>query len=165
MRHILFICTANQCRSPMATGLFKQQIARLGQTEQWQVASAGTWAVPDHPATLLARTVMAEKAIDLSGHLSQLLNSELLRGADVILVMTRQHREAICAEFREATGKTFLLSQLIGQLFDIDDPVQGTIDDYRRCADDIQRILADGYARLTELADREVLPLPALSPT
>jgi protein-tyrosine-phosphatase len=156
MRHILFICTANQCRSPMAAGLFKQQIARLGQTEQWQVASAGTWAVPDRPATLLARTAMAEKAIDLSEHLSQLLDDELLRSADVILVMTRQHLEAICAEFNGAASKTFLLSQLIGQIFDIDDPVQGTIDDYRRCANEIQRILADGYARLTELADRGV---------
>jgi protein-tyrosine-phosphatase len=161
MRHILFICTANQCRSPMAAGLLKQQIARLGQTEQWQVASAGTWAIPDRPATLLARTAMAEKAIDLSGHLSQSLDGELLRSADVILVMTRQHLEAICAEFPEVAGKTFLLSQLSGQMFDIDDPVQGTIDDYRRCANELQRILADGYARLTELADRGALP-PAL---
>lgn len=161
MRHILFICTANQCRSPMAAGLFEQHIARLGQTEQWQVASAGTWATPDRPATLLARTVMAEKAIDLSGHLSQLLDGELLRGADVSLVMTRQHLEAICAEFPEVAGKTFLLSQLIGRMFDIDDPVQGTIDDYRRCANEIQRILVEGYARLTELADRGALP-PAL---
>jgi protein-tyrosine-phosphatase len=165
MRHILFICTANQCRSPMAVGLFKQQIARLGQTEQWQVASAGTWAVPDRPATLLARTVMAERAIDLSGHLSRLLDGELLHDADIILVMERHHLEAICVEFPEVAGKTFLLSQLIGQLFDIGDPVQGTIDDYRRCADEIQRLLAGGYARLTELADRGVRPPSALPPT
>jgi protein-tyrosine-phosphatase len=154
MRHILFICTANQCRSPMAAGLFKQQIARLSQAEQWQVASAGTWAVPDRPATLLARTAMAEKAIDLSGHLSQLLDGELLRDADVILVMTHHHLEAICVEFPEVAGKTYQLSQLIGQLFDIDDPVQGTIDDYRRCATEMQRLLTEGYTRLTELADR-----------
>ena len=158
MRHILFVCTANQCRSPMAAGLFKQHIARLDQAEQWQVASAGTWAEPDRPATLLARTAMAEKAIDLSGHLSQLLDGELLRDTDVILVMTRHHLEAIRAEFSEVADKTFLLSQLIGQTFDIADPVQGTLDDYRRCANDLQHILAAGFARLTALADQGARP-------
>jgi protein-tyrosine-phosphatase len=54
MCHILFICTANQCRSPMAAGLFKQQIARLGQAEQWQVTSAD------------AGTIGGRRVIDLS---------------------------------------------------------------------------------------------------
>ena len=44
MRHILFVCTANQCRSPMAAGLFQRQIEQAGEAERWQIASAGTWA-------------------------------------------------------------------------------------------------------------------------
>jgi protein-tyrosine-phosphatase len=82
------------------------------------------------------------------------LDGDLLRGVDVILVMTRNHLEAICAEFPEVADKTFMISQLIGQTFDIADPVQGTLDDYRRCAADLQKILSDGYTRLAELADR-----------
>ncbi len=156
MRHILFICTANQCRSPMAAGLFKQQIALLGDDAQWQVASAGTWAEDDRPATLLARTTMAEQDIDLNGHRSRMLNGEMLHEADIILVMTRHHLEAIRAEFPEVADKTYLISQLIDQTFDIDDPVLGTLDDYRRCAVDLKQILSDGYARLVELTDRAV---------
>ena len=156
MRHILFICTANQCRSPMAAGLFKQQIELLGDDAQWQVTSAGTWAEDYRPATLLARTAMAEQDIDLNGHRSRMLNGEMLREADIILVMTRHHLEAIRAEFPEVADKTYLISQLIDQTFDIDDPVQGTLDDYRRCAADLKQILTDGYARLVELTDRVV---------
>jgi len=156
MRHILFVCTANQCRSPMAAGLFQQQIAQAGEADRWRVASAGTWADDGRSATLLARSAMAEKNIDISGHRSRLLDGDLLRGVDVILVMTRNHLEAICAEFPEVADKTFLISQLIGQTYDIVDPVQGTLDDYRRCAADLQKILKDGYTRLAELADRAV---------
>lgn len=154
MRRVLFVCTANQCRSPMAAGLFRQQIAQLGETDRWQVSSAGTWAENQRPATLFARTAMAERDIDINDHRSRLLDGELLRAFDVILVMTRNHQEAIRAEFPEVADKTLMISQLIGQTYDIVDPVQGTLDDYRRCATDLQRILKDGYTRLAELADR-----------
>ena len=154
MRHILFVCTANQCRSPMAAGLFQQQIEQAGEADRWQIASAGTWAENQRTATTFARTTMTERNIDISGHRSRLLDGDLLRGVDVILVMTRHHREAICAEFPEVADRTLMMSQLIGQTFDIVDPVQGTLDDYRRCAADLQQILTDGYPRLVELADR-----------
>jgi protein-tyrosine-phosphatase len=154
MRHILFVCTANQCRSPMAAGLFSRQIAHLGEADRWHVSSAGTWAEDQRPATMFARTTMAEQNIDISGHRSRLLDGDLLRGVDVILVMTRHHQEAIRAEFPDVADRTFMISQLIGQTFDITDPVQGTLDDYRRCAADLQQILRDGYNRLAELADR-----------
>ena len=154
MRHILFVCTANQCRSPMAAGLFQQQIEQAGEVDRWQIASAGTWAENQRTATTFARTTMIERNIDISGHRSRLLDGDLLHGVDVILVMTRHHREAICAEFPEVADRTLMMSQLIGQTFDIVDPVQGTLDDYRRCAADLQQILTDGYPRLVELADR-----------
>lgn len=154
MRHILFVCTANQCRSPMAAGLFQQQIVQSGEADRWQVASAGTWAENQRSATLFARSAMAERNIDITGHRSRLLDGDLLRSVDIILVMTRNHLEAICAEFPEVADRTFMISQLIGQTYDIVDPVQGTLDDYRRCAADLQKILRDGYTRLVELADR-----------
>ena len=85
-----------------------------------------------------------------------MLNDEMLHEADIILVMTRHHLEAIRAEFPEVADKTYLISQLIDQTFDIDDPVLGTLDDYRRCAADLKQILSGGYARLVELTDRAV---------
>ncbi len=141
----------------MAEGLFKQQIAQLGDGAQWQVASAGTWAEDYRPAMSLACTTMAEQGIDLNGHRSRLLDGAMLQEADIILVMTRHHLEAIRAEFPEIAERTYLMSQLIDQTFDIDDPVQGTLDDYRRCAADLKQILSNGYARLVELTDQAVL--------
>jgi protein-tyrosine-phosphatase len=97
---------------------------------------------------------MQQYGADLSAHRSRMLTGEMLHAADVVLVMTRHQQEAICAEFPAESAKVFLLSQLIGQRFDIDDPISGPEEDYRRCADDIQHILRTGYARLAELAKR-----------
>src|SRR5512136_737146 len=122
MRTVLFICTANRCRSPMAEALLKRQLRDANDAEEWQVMSAGTWTVAGLPATQLAQQVMARRGLDLSGHRSFLLDDELLRSAAVILVMTRNQLEAIQAEFPETVGKTYLLSHLINQDYEIEDP-------------------------------------------
>ncbi len=164
MRSILFVCTANRCRSPLAAGLLAHQVQRRVESANWQIGSAGTWTIDNQPATTLAQLVMSEKGINLESHRSRGLNADMLRAADVILVMTRYQLEAICAEFRDAAGKTFLLSQLIGQKFDIDDPFEGTLEDYRRCANDIDQILNDGFPRLIELADRRTTAVSEVTP-
>ena len=102
----------------------------------------------------LSQKVMARKGIDLSNHRSRCLTAELLKAADVILAMTQYQVEAIRAEFPEAADKTMLISQLIGQAFDINDPVAGTEEDYRRCADDLAEILTAGQNRLDDLMRR-----------
>ena len=155
MPSIIFICTANRCRSPMAAGILSRLTTDRGEDDRWQIESAGTWAAPDLPATALARSVSQAHGIDLSGHRARPLTGSLLHAADVILVMTRFHLEALRAEFPEVAEKTYLISQLIGQSFDIDDPVNGTVDDYQACFDDLSQILSQGYARLKELAQRE----------
>ncbi len=139
----------------MAAAFLKRLVADRGEAEQWQIQSAGTWAIPDLPATSSARLVSQAGGIDLTGHRAQPLTGDMLRAADLILVMTRFHLEALRAEFPEVAGKTYLISQLIGQMFDIDDPVNGTLDDYRACLDDLSRILIQGFTRLKELAQRE----------
>ena len=153
-RSVLFVCTANQCRSPMAEALLKSLAARRGEADRWQVQSAGTWTEPGRPATQLSQAVMRRRSIDLSGHRSHLIDADMLGKAAVILVMTRHHREAVQAEFPEIRHKVYLLSQLVDRSFDIEDPYGGTLDDYELCATDLQDILTDGYDRLVELAGR-----------
>ncbi len=102
----------------------------------------------------LSQKVMSQKGIDLSSHRSRRLTAELMKAADVILAMTQYQVEAIRAEFPEVADKTLLISQLIGQAFDIDDPIMGTEEDYRRCADDLAEILTAGYNRLEDLMRR-----------
>jgi len=153
-RSVLFVCTANQCRSPMAEALLKSLAARRGEADRWQVQSAGTWTEPGRPATQLSQAVMRRRSIDLSGHRSHLIDADMLGKAAVILVMTRHHKEAVQAEFPEIRHKVYLLSQLVDRSFDIEDPYGGTLDDYELCATDLQDILTDGYDRLVELAGR-----------
>ena len=156
MRSVLFVCTANRCRSPMAEALFKQEVMRRSEAGQWQIQSAGTWTEPGVPATQFSQVVMERRRIDLTQHRSQPVDGELLRAADVILVMTHNHRESLQAEFPEIAERVYLLSQLIDRQFDIEDPYGGSLDDYEACADDIQKILTNGWARLVELSDRMV---------
>ncbi len=157
-RSVLFVCTANQCRSPMAEALLKSLVARRGEADRWQIQSAGTWAEPGRPATQLSQVVMRRRKIDLSEHRSRPIDADLLAAASIILVMTRHHQEAIQAEFPATQHKVYLLSQLVDRSFDVEDPYGGSLDDYDLCATDIQNILTDGYDRLVELVER---PEPA----
>jgi L-threonylcarbamoyladenylate synthase len=140
----------------MAEGLFKQEIARRGETAHWRVQSAGTWAEPNLPATQFAQATMARRQIDVTGHRSRPVAGELLRDTDLILVMTRNHQEALRAEFPEIAPRIYLVSQLVDRSFDIEDPYGGTLDDYTVCADELQSILTDGWPRLVELIDHAV---------
>ena len=144
----------------MAEALLKQQLLQANDAGEWQVLSAGTWVLADLPATELAQQVVAQRGSDLTGHRSRPLDGELLRSATLILVMTRNQLEAIQVEFPETVGKAYLFSQLIGQDYDIEDPYGGSEADYQLCAEEIQRILADGFARLVELTDAGVSVAP-----
>ncbi len=156
-RCVLFVCTANQCRSPMAEALLKSLVAQRDETDRWQIQSAGTWAGPGRPATPLAQTVMQRRGVDISGHRSRLIDAEMLAAASVVLVMTRHHLEAIQAEFPDVQGRVYLLSQLVNRDFDIEDPYGGSPDDYELCASELQTILTAGYDRLVEMVDHAVL--------
>lgn len=156
LRSVLFICTANQCRSPMAAALLKSLVAQYGEADRWRIQSAGTWAEPGRPATQLAQAVLRRRNLDLSDHRSRPLDAALLAEASIVLVMTRHHQESIQIEFPEVSGKVHLLSQLIDRNFDIEDPYGGNLDDYELCVADLQSILIKGYDRLVELSERTV---------
>lgn len=157
LRSVLFVCTANQCRSPMAAALLSSLADQRGEADRWLIQSAGTWAEPDRPATQLAQTVMQRRGIALTEHRSRSVTAELLGSVDVVLVMTRHHQEALQAEFPVVQGRILLVSQLIDRKFDIEDPFGGSVDDYELCAADLQNILREGYDRLAEMIDQAEL--------
>ena len=149
---VLFVCTGNTCRSPLAEVLFRRAVAdRLGcppdEIEQHGVivASAGLAAWAGGPASGGAVEVAGEMGCDLRSHESQPLTEDLVRQADVILTMTASHRAALLAQFPEAGGRVAMLSP---DRRDVIDPIGGSLDVYRSCGRQIKEHLA---ARLDTL--------------
>ena len=151
-RTILFVCTGNLCRSPMALGFLRERLRRDGRQDDVRVRSAGTWTVEGYPASLYALQVMAERSLDISDHRSHTLSARDVGEADLILVMAQGHQEAIEVEFPQARGKTYLLSEMVGKSYDILDPYGAPQAAYRRCADELEDLIEKGYEKIVELA-------------
>ena len=152
---ILIVCTGNVCRSPMAAGLLRARLQADGRADEYRVLSAGTWTEAGRPASPYARQVMAERGLDISDHRAQEISPELVDAADLILVMTRAHREALVAEFPEAASRIYLLSEMIGKSYDIADPYSSSLTYYSYCADELETIIDQGYQRILKLAAQE----------
>ncbi len=149
-RRILFVCTGNVCRSPMAAALFNGQATRAGDGERVEASSAGTWALDAEPASSHAQVVMQRRGLDLSTHRGRTITAELLEEADLILTMTRNHQDSIGAEFPGTRSKLHLMSELVGQQYDISDPYGGTVDEYEACAAELARLIERGYPLFAE---------------
>jgi protein-tyrosine-phosphatase len=92
--NILFVCTGNTCRSPMAEGIAAAELARRGWSHV-AVGSAGTGAEEGSPAADHAVAALARRGVDLTTHRSRLLTRELVEWADVVLAMSPSHLDAI----------------------------------------------------------------------
>ena len=90
---VLTVCVGNICRSPMAEGLLRARLAARGPGAV--VESAGIAALVGRPADPTAVALMAERGIDISGHLARQLTPELAAGFDLVLVMEQWHRREV----------------------------------------------------------------------
>jgi protein-tyrosine-phosphatase len=152
MSLILFVCTGNVCRSPMAAGLLQQRLAQQGLDSQYEVSSAGVWALDEYPASENAVTVMAERGIDIGQHIAHTLNAQDVSAAAVILVMSREHEEIIRNTWPQYGWKVHRLSEMVGKRRNIADPYRGPLEEYRECADTISGYINGGFERILELA-------------
>ncbi len=100
MANILIVCTANICRSPVVEALLADRLEKEGYLD-WQVASAGTWAMEGHRASHFSVEVLDEHGLDISGHRSSPVSLEVLDWADLVLCLASGHAEALRAEFPE----------------------------------------------------------------
>jgi protein-tyrosine-phosphatase len=153
MPHIVFICTANICRSPVAEGLLRQRLQESG-LETWKVSSAGTWAQIRRGAASTSISLMAERGIDISEHQAREVTAALLEDADLILCMESGHAEALRVEFPDAAERIFLLSEMSGGNQGISDPYGGPVTGYVKMIDEVGYLIDAGLQRIIGTAGR-----------
>lgn len=143
MKHVLFVCTGNVCRSPMAEGLLRKLARDAGH--EIAPASAGLGAPHGQKASAHAVEVLRREGIDLSGHRSQPVSAGLIDRADFVFAMTRDHLEMLMLLYPEAAHKFHLLrggEVAGGGRPDVYDPIGGTLATYESCKEEIKRALA-----------------------
>ena len=142
---IMFVCTGNTCRSPMAEALFQKMLAEhlhCGEDELidrgYIVVSAGLAAYPGTPASREAADLLRDSGMDLSGHHSQPVSEDRLFRCDTIYTMTRVHKDAILQAYPQLADRVQMLSP---EGRDVSDPIGGGPEQYAKCRDEIAESL------------------------
>ncbi len=146
---VLFVCTANVCRSPMAAALFRSLLKENGiDPNFWRIESAGTWAIKGRPAAPEVVALLAARGMNIKTHRSRILDQEMVKRFDLVVTMESGHKEALQAEFRSLRDRIFTLAELAGETGSVEDPMGGPPEAYAAAAEEIERLLRLGLAEI-----------------
>src|SRR6476646_10866026 len=155
MKTVLFVCTGNVCRSPMAEGIFRNATHGKGD---YRVISAGLGAMDAQPPSHYAVQAVKELGVDISRQRSRMLTPQMVDEADLILGMTHSHLDTVMMLYPHAAEKVFLLREFDDTLDlfekDISDPIGGSFDVYLECRDQIEQGIAS-LVRFLEQAEEQ----------
>jgi protein-tyrosine phosphatase len=143
IKSILFVCTGNMCRSPMAEGLMKQKLLAMG-IEDIIVGSTGVMTMNGRSASENAVFVMKEKNIDISQHRTNMVKPQYIDDFDLIIAMEQYHWDILVGILPAKKSHIKLMKQFDTDNSDrteIQDPYGMDLDAYRKCANELSRCL------------------------
>lgn len=153
--HLLFVCTGNTCRSPLAEAIARE-VTRDRQLADMTVSSAGTSAIDGQPASDGAVLVGLEHHLDLTEHRARQLTREIIDAVDLVLVMGPHHLDRV--EALGATGRAYLLTDYASRgavRGAVSDPFGGGLDAYRAAVHELEDTVRRAIERLvTERAPK-----------
>ena len=156
MAHILVVCTANICRSPVVAALLCDRLNKRG-LKDWTVSSAGTWAQIKRGAARNSIRVMKEYGLDISDHKAQLITDKHLIEADLTLCMEEGHVEALKVEFPEQADKVFLLTEMSGHPYSVHDPYGEPLLSFQKMAAELAGLVDSGLDKIIQIAEENSL--------
>ena len=153
MKTILFVCSGNYCRSPLAEGLARLRLKQAGYDGQFVTRSAGT--LPEYegqPAAPLILDVLHEVGADGPFNPPHQITADEIAQADLILGIAQHHLDWIGDHYPAASPRTCLLSDLIGERWDVIDPGVQELEPLRVCRNTIDRVISNGLPELVRRA-------------
>lgn len=151
MFRILFVCTGNTCRSPMAQALLLQKIKcwQNGDFDKFQVYSAGIFTRDGLPASTEAIAVLREEGLDLSSHRALLINDKLVADADLVLTMTNGQRDYMLQKYRDKSACIYTLNGFTeNNSGEITDPYGFGPEAYRQCLTQLKLMVDMLFSKL-----------------
>jgi protein-tyrosine phosphatase len=153
VKTILFVCSGNYCRSPLAEGLARLRLKQLSYGEQFSVRSAGT--LPEYegqPSAPLILEVLREIGAGGQANPPHQITPGEIEQATVILGVAQEHLDWIERHYPAAAPRTCLLSELIGEHWDVRDPGVQALDPLRECRNTIDRVITAGLPEMIRRA-------------
>jgi protein-tyrosine-phosphatase len=149
---ILFVCTANRFRSPLAAAFLRKNLEEGEVSESWNISSAGTWAAPGLPVMPGIKEAALRYGIDLSGHHSRRVTKSLLSQYDLIVVMQAGQKEALLTEDPSLRERVHLLSEVTERRsYDIPDAL-GSEQETLEVISELDTLIRQGSQSLCVLA-------------